>query len=115
MRFVEASWGAPALAVSQGESNGEKVAAFLRRGDCRRGRLRWGVLTSSAFGTITLKCLLALHAELPNRQLDHTSAVQGTEPGCRRKEGVICGYSEPGGRMRFTRAAPGASGVSAGR
>ena len=73
------------------------------------------MLTSSAFVTITLRCLLALHAELLSRQLDHTPAVQGTEPGCRRKVGVISGYSEPGGWMRFTRAAPGVSGVGAGR
>ena len=115
MRFAEASWGAPALAVSQVESSGEKAAAFLSRGDCRRGRLRRGVLTSSAFVTITQRCLLALHAELLSRQLDHTPAVQGTEPGCRRKAGAIGGYSEPAGWMRFTRAAPDASGVGAGR
>ena len=61
------------------------------------------MVTSSAF-LITLKCLLDLHVELLNRQLYHTSIVPGTEQGCRRKAGVISGYSEPGGWMRFTRA-----------
>lgn len=34
------------------------------------------MVTSSAF-VITLKCLLDLHVELLNRQLYHTSTVQG--------------------------------------
>lgn len=61
------------------ESGGKQLregSCISETGDYRRGRLRWEVVTSSAF-VITLKCLLDLHVELLNRQLYHTSTVQG--------------------------------------